>query len=51
MDNQQGVRLLDGGSAHYIGDGVFMLMQKDESKAVHSVVVTRADLERILTAC
>jgi hypothetical protein len=42
--------ILDGGTAEPMGDGVFMLMQKDEQGRVHRVVVEKADLEAMLAA-
>lgn len=43
------VKLLDGGTAHYMGDDVFVLVQQSE-KGPQSVAVTGDDLRRLLAA-
>jgi hypothetical protein len=43
--------LLNDGVVECMGDGVFAIMQKDENGTVHSVVIEKADLERMLARC
>ena len=39
---------LDDGAAQHMGDGVFVLCQRDEHGTQQSVTLTREDLERLL---
>lgn len=39
---------LDDGSATLMGSGVFVVFQTDEEGVIHSVVLTEADLRRML---
>ena len=41
------IRLNDG-TAQYMGEGVFVLCQRDEHGTPQSVTLTREDLERLL---
>lgn len=43
----EGIELIDG-TATYWGDGVFVVLQKDESGRPQNVVLQKADLERML---
>jgi hypothetical protein len=43
------VKLIDGVAEH-MGDGMFVLIQKDERGSPQNVVVAREDLERMLAA-
>ncbi|MBV1690870.1 hypothetical protein KRR38_25120 [Novosphingobium sp. G106] len=46
---QNNIKLGDG-DAVPMGDGVFVVCQRDERGVPHSVVITRGDLERLLAA-
>jgi hypothetical protein len=48
MDSNE-VALLDGMAAN-MGDGVFVISQRDERGAAQAVVLTRSDLVRLLAA-
>lgn len=41
---------LADGSATYMGEGIFVITQRDELGAAHHVVVSRDDLQRLLVA-
>lgn len=46
---QERIALNDGEAAD-MGEGVFVVMQKDEKGAAQSVVLTKGDLEQLLAA-
>ncbi|WP_292959642.1 hypothetical protein [Novosphingobium sp. UBA1939] len=39
---------LEDGTAHYMGDGMFVLLQRDDQNRPQSVAVSRRDLEALL---
>jgi hypothetical protein len=41
------INILDGGTAEYMGNGVFMLIQKDHYGIVHDVVVGEEDVQSL----
>lgn len=42
--------LINDGEAHHMGEGVFVLLQRDEKKKPQSVVVTADDLRHLLAS-
>jgi hypothetical protein len=44
------VALLDGAEGHYMGDGVWIVVQGSD-KGPQSVALTKANLEALLAAC
>ncbi len=50
MSRIQGTTALADGIAQHMGDGVIVLCQKDTERGPQSVVVTEADLRRLLAA-
>lgn len=50
MKNDEGTMGLAEGEATIIGDGVAIIMQRDDQGCVNNVVLQRVDLEALLAA-